>query len=487
MKTICTRSILSLIAASLVVFLSLQFLVKQRPYAVVKAHRVYRLSSEETAAYTQEDAEAQVRKLVPFVEKVTGKLFRSIPKVEVVGQSNLSSALERDYLSQLKKIEKTRETSRYDVKRRAKSEAATFLGKYGIQDKVIYLVPGNIHQYVKAGIIQKTTIPSVVEIIISHELTHALQDQVIDIDKKIRSINQLSVMESFNAAIEGHAVHVHESVAKELGIDTSVINSIQKLVSSRIRLDEPMLQIMAEMSAARFEVIYIGGKRFIEYHHKKGGNKRLWQILCMPPNELFKTFNVVTQPQKHYKEIDHSRILLDLEKYFKGHVWKVENFQITKMMLYATYAHIGVDQRNEIISKMDHVQALTLKNQDDRFGNVSIFVLNDKSFGPKIIFTLENMMKDYAEMLNKSPLYKIENLKFEDFAENQYALARKLSFKLNPKHGKVIETGLVRICNEDIIIEITYSNFDLNEQDCIEIAQTVLQRYNHEKTLIEKN
>src|SRR5262249_58049133 len=73
------------------------------------------------------------------------------------------------------------------------------------------------------------------ELLVAHELTHALQDQQLDLLARLSALADQDRLHTFNARIEGHAVFVHERIGEELGY-TDAIAAFRQLVSPSAEL-----------------------------------------------------------------------------------------------------------------------------------------------------------------------------------------------------------------------------------------------------------
>ena len=81
--------------------------------------------------------------------------------------------------------------------------------------------------------------------------------------------------------------------------------------------------------------IYSQGKKFIDYHYKKGGNRLLWKILENPPIDTSMIVDPKTYSPKQYDYLNYNKILKNLYNYndhYKDHKFTYENTSLSKSM-----------------------------------------------------------------------------------------------------------------------------------------------------------
>ncbi len=466
-----------------VVIVALQY-TKRNPPHIREMKKFQELLREDGMAFTTEEAQVFVRELMPLVEKSTGKEFIQTPEVVLVDRKGLQWPLVRDLLPQLRIfIKDMSENQLVQVAtRRVNSMAPFLLGKYGMEDKILYLLPGNFLPLLKLSKINERHAKSIIKLIIAHELTHALQDQEVDLWKKCKNVNGPEESEALEAAMEGHAVFVQEQVAKQLGLDDTAIEYSRLLVGGTITHKDATMEMVRKKSSARFEQIYLGGKRFIEYYYNKGGNKRVWNILKAPPVETSMISNPEAYSPVRKKKFDYAKTLEGLDKYFGKGNWSVRNTEITKLQLRSSYVNMEANKRDENISKITHAQALIVKNiQNFSKGKVVIMTLKSDKDCHKLISDLEVMALNNIEKMKNSTMQKIEAFVIRDFVGIEADISRKLTATAKPAQGKSYTYVLIRSCRGNVLVQVTSNNLHISDEKIRAISEKVFNRYNEMK------
>ncbi|HNV72833.1 MAG TPA: hypothetical protein PKO06_24205, partial [Candidatus Ozemobacteraceae bacterium] len=228
---------------------------------------------ESDPAFSTADVERVFPQIVPLVEKAAGRTFKKTPVWKIANRQQVAEVLAADILPQLDNLlpNATPEQRREVGLKQAQSMAALMLGKYGFSDRTFYLLPRNFLPLFRVTKVPPSQVSSILQLIIAHELTHALQDQEIGLLSKIANIRDNETGLAFNATIEGHAVVTMEKVGHELGLASSVIEASKLFAAGSVTFDDPALQMINKVMSSQYESIYLGGKRFIEYWSQKSG------------------------------------------------------------------------------------------------------------------------------------------------------------------------------------------------------------------------
>lgn len=470
---------LAIAVVVLLVFAGFKHFRKPPPY-VREMVNFKEMLKEAEPAFTAKESEAFLKDLIPLVEEAAGKKFKQTPRFKIIGRDELANVLIQDLLPQFTNLMPDANSKQIleMAEHQVESVTPTIIGKYGFVDRVIYLIPGNVYPVFKLNQINRKHTQAIVKILIAHELTHALQDQQIELKQKFDEIYSAEELEAFNATIEGHAVFIQDLVGKKMQLDEALFETSRMLAAGQLTFKESMLEIQQKMAEARYENIYLGGRNFVEYHYNIGGSRKVWDILAAPPADSAMILEPGTYDPKPKDKVDYAGLLKGVERYFGNKKWDIRNIEIPKMTLHASYTNLNPKEKDELISKIAHVQSLQLKldEGDDLFGSVAIIIFKDNTSGPKLISIAEKMAKYNAMQLKNSKMYRMENLNFENFSGIDADEARKLSFTLKPAKGRSVQTAIVRIFIGNIVLEITDSNIGLKNERFNEIAELIFMR-----------
>lgn len=162
---------------------------------------------------------AQVASAVPAIERSTGLKFKTTPKVETRTKDEVRGFLEKKFDEATPALELAGAERAYklfgllpdtlDLRRYLLSLLTEqVVGYYDPSTKVLYVVSGD-------GTPTGTPSPDVVNITITHELVHALQDQYFPLDSLEKSHGDNDRQSAAQAVIEGQATY--EQMAAMLG------------------------------------------------------------------------------------------------------------------------------------------------------------------------------------------------------------------------------------------------------------------------------
>jgi hypothetical protein len=432
-------------------------------------------------AFTLEDVQEYAKQLIPLVEETAGRKFKQTPDVRLGDREEVADALARDFVPQLKNMNPGIDEG--DLKEVAENEARAMamvlLGKYALEDRVVYLMPRNVDPLFKLGKVDRKHVKPILQLVIAHELTHALQFEDEKLVERFRSVRTMEQMQALNATIEGHAVLIQDMVGGKLGLDDSVLELSRLMAAGSMKLDDPGLNLLNNLIAAQYEQIYMSGRKFMEYHFEKGGNEALWKILAAPPVKT----SMISKPETYAADfagpkIDYAKLLEGLEDEFGDEEWAVQNLEIGDIMLRSVYANMDKEERDRIMGNIVHVQGLIAQLTDGRtMGNVSIFVLKDGEMAQKMMTALEKMARDNIGRLKGSTMFKITDVAATDIEGVEARVARKFSFTISPTTGEGFKQAISRIFRGNVMVEIWESNLELDGKEIVGLAEKVFKRF----------
>jgi hypothetical protein len=367
------------------------------------------------------------------------------------------------------------------AKKQAESMVPFMLGKFGLKNKTLYLLPRNFKPLLKVSGIQEKHLKGIVKLIIAHELTHGLQEQESGIWKTAKSLTKVDAGQAFNACIEGHAVLMADKVGALLKLDEAVLASARLFSSGNIKMKDPLLQLFAKNASMIFQQIYLGGKKFMAFHDKQSGNDKLWAILKKPPQSTKVIYKPETYGKEQVDKIDYKALLVGLEKDFADKKWKVRNIEVGKIQLYSIYAAMSKEDRKKVVSSIERAQAIVATNKaPGEFANVSILRFNKKSDGKVMLSAVEKMVKSNVEKMKKSKTITIKDFKIEKFSLLKSDTAHKISFSIFIGLQTVTQS-FYRIHRDKVVIEMMISNLKIEDKTIAKIAEKVFKRYKEAK------
>ena len=431
-------------------------------------------------AFSDEEAAQFADEVLPLVEKAALRKFKTRPVIKCAGRAEVAASLKRDIVPQYKNLAPQASAADIDKQATRKSVgmAPFLLGKYGFEDKTLYVLPRNVKPLMNAAGIPVGMTKAVVKILMAHELTHALQDQHMDLKKALSRIKTQEPMMAFNATIEGHATFVADSVGTALGLDRETIEFARFVSAGVVKHKDAAEEMMSKIQETQFETIYLGGKKFIEYQIQSRGRERLWDVLLNPPTRS----SMITVPETYTpnaaQQVDLSPVLAGLESLFGDKNWQVQNIEIGLMQVQAIYANMDPKKREAVIPKIRHIQGLAIRAPKFPEGNgVTLFVLQDSASAFELIEALEEMARSNFGKLNQSADVEVTDISFSDFPSIKADISRTASFKIGPKGKANNLFRFYRIARGKILAEISDGDAHLSEIQVSDIAEEVFKRY----------
>lgn len=432
--------------------------------------------AEGEPAYSLEEANSLLGSLAAQVEVATGRKFELLPEIAIVDREELADVLRMEFM-----VASAGADSSADgplLGSQVSAMAAAMLGKYGILDGVLYLVPTNMWPLLRLAGVDEKHGKSILKLVMAHELAHALQDQEVDLTR-VYGITSMEESSAFMATIEGHAVFVQEAVGRELGLEESLVEMSRLLSAGAVVYDDPALEAIKAVIATQYEQIYLGGRDFIAHHYRQGGNERLWEILANPPIKTSMIARPDTYSPTRQMAMDYPKLFEGFEKQLGKRNWHVQNVEIGQMALRSSYAKMDKDLREEIVSQVEHVQAFLAQSADPP--GLAVFtaiILKDAGIVRKYLTALEDYVRANVKEMESSSIMHISDFSVEDFHCPRADMAHKIAFTVSGKDAKEgVRQVFFRICRGSVILETLDSGVGLSDDDIVKIAKMFFARY----------
>jgi hypothetical protein len=239
-------------------------------------------------ALQSEALQPLVEQLVPLVEEAAGRRFHHVPPVVLADQQTLARVLyeeQRHLLRQLSGVDADHADA--SAAETAASVSHQFAGKYGFLDKTLYVSLEGIADALAMAQASPELAGQMVQVVLAHELTHALQDQHIDLARMVVDAGTADAVMAANCAVEGHAVYVAEAVADEMGLQHA----------NAVMADVLGYGSGLPTGADGFYSAYVYGlgRDFAAWHTLQGGTDHMWTVLHAPPRATA----MIVQPSRY--------------------------------------------------------------------------------------------------------------------------------------------------------------------------------------------
>ncbi len=217
---------------------------------------------------------------IPIVEYLAQRRFKSPPAIVIGERERALRALSEDYFLQFRASASGVDgaTLRAYCDELASRSIQSFLGKYGLSDRTLYLMPENIHQLTRSRGISPAAVPELIRITMIHELAHALHDQWIGVSAQMLNRSRTpSQAKAQNAYLEGFATFIEERAAEFLNFPRDYAR-----VMAVKRTDAGPIGSLNAYDVNQKNESYISGARFFHAVYRKGGAGAVWQELQNP-------------------------------------------------------------------------------------------------------------------------------------------------------------------------------------------------------------
>ena len=356
-------------------------------------------------AFDKNEAAQIIEKVVPHVESVTGKKFKQIPELVYSDRTKVAISLSKDLTAQFKNLqENSDENANFELADNIAIKASyTLFGKYGLKDKKLYIMPRNIVPLMKRVGIPLSMVKPLVEIVIAHELVHALQDQHANITKKVFSAKSQDSMVALNAVMEGHAVFMQESVGTSMGYDKEIIEFSNIFSTSQTGKGSEKRNLL-NMETSVSSLAYVLGKKFIDYIVSTFGRKYLWKVLQNPPKSSAMVANPESYSSKNDETLPLAKIFENLDPLISPKKLITNKQEIGILNFNAMYPGMNPQKKLAMIKSAKQAFIYTFKEKDKPGNNsITLFLLKTEGDCWDFLDALQNMAKRNIEVFQKSP------------------------------------------------------------------------------------
>ncbi|MGB3965317.1 MAG: hypothetical protein WBO45_01205 [Planctomycetota bacterium] len=225
--------------------------------------------------------QAIVARAVPAVERATGRKFARPPVVTLADAGDVMRSLRDDLLPQTAAFYQGQPKARIEkaLQLRADLFASALLGKYGLHSRELYVLPHFVSTQLAAVKWSDADHAQILQLVVLHELVHALQDQEIGLAERLARCTASDTGEAFAMLIEGHAVFCSERAATELELDAAIPPLRAVFAGAHDPAVVPPCDLTNRRLRGQNGMRYLRGAAFFAAEHARGGDERCWQVL----------------------------------------------------------------------------------------------------------------------------------------------------------------------------------------------------------------
>lgn len=427
-------------------------------------------------AYTDADAQAYVREVTPLVEQSAGRKFTKIPPVKVMPNSfRLPLVSSREIGSQLQVLipELTNAEFRRAEIEGGKAFAVPVLGDYDVKSKTVMLFPVDLPERMVPADVDVKLYPEITRLVVAHELTHALQDQVQGIGSRVGEVKGPQSGFVSRAMIEGQATLVMGEVARALGNDHAMSEFLRAMGSGWRRSDDPAVELVLDPMRRLFAYAYIDGREFLEAQEKRGGKDAVWQVVHNPPARSSMIFSPNSFPSKASQPTDFAKQLRPLQSRFGAETWMWRTVAIDYAMLRAVYEPLSPDKRR-VVPDSVRDEGCMIASKKGKRSSIAIYTLKQDADPAKVAAAMSELDARNLEAVSRSRTAKITDLKVTTFPYKDAKFTRKLTFK-STSTGEATNVTVVRVGKGNVVIEICTQGLNMTDAEMKAIVDDLLK------------
>lgn len=422
--------------------------------------------------YTLEEAKEYADELIPLVEKYAGRKFKWTPEIRLIDSEELETLVLREKLFGPKNNKAPSAVERLQNQRYSKFIS----GLYSRHDRAVYLLPRRVSVTLRFMGLDDDYGVFIAKSNIAHELTHALQDQHVNLADTFKKVTTTDQAQAFSAVMEGQAVMVEHLVRQQFP------SCKGKMEITGNNKNTDILRMVKSICT-----IYRYGRKFVQHHTDQGGNEKIWEILQAPPADSSMIIYPETYCKKPYAGKDYSALLTDVlkpevdpEKYTITY----QNESVGKLDLVNYLETFSPAQKHFFITSINDIQFLYVYLNETLYAQIGFFLLKDQAHTDQMVHLMEqmeeNILKD--EGFDVAPWTDMRRLKeFKD----RFRIARQIQGNREKMPGdaktKVTRTKSAVVSSENMIVT---GNYDLYPYDMQRIATTVFRRYQNTRNVL---
>ena len=419
-------------------------------------------------AYTEAQARAYAKEVLPLVEKAAGRRFKTTPPLKLSNSESVVPVIPR-YLSPQFYVlfpELTNDQIRRAEKESSGPFAVRILGIYDVPSKGVTVFPLNLPARMALANVDPKLYPQIAEIVIAHELAHALQDQAAGLGRDSERGNAYTT----KAVIEGQATLIMGKVANALGYSAAMNEFLRCLKVGWSKSSDPAVEILLQPARRLFSYSYINGSDFLMKQEKQGGPDLVWNILKNPPASMAMVFGEKPYSSKASDVPDYRFALKGIESKLGAGKSMVRSFPIEEAVLRAVIETLGDDKRNIVRDNLRGTHAVLKSGRKER-SSVTLFVAKSAAASAALESVLDELNRRNINAAEKSESAKLTAKTVAAFPGVKDGKAKKISFT-----SESTAVTIVRAVRGAAIVQVSLQGTKLSDKQIAGILNEVFSR-----------
>jgi len=344
--------------------------------------------------------------------------------------------------------------------------APSLLGKYGVTDQTVYVLPENIKTAMTAEKIPSELDEDLMKIIIAHELTHALQDQEINLNAAILNVTSPDANLAFQALIEGHAVYIQNAVAKKLNLTKAAKAARDMLTAPELEDEAWLINHIAMADAVIWESIYLGGEKFIKHHIRQKGIEAIWTIMKAPPIRTSMIVKPETYTVRHPQVPNYQALFANASSQLKAAKWKVSTHAMGDFDIQSQLGALPRQQREKIMKQLNKSAILQFNAPMVSLGQgieAAVFQFNDQTGAKQMLSAMNQLNSNNANSAKASSMVNVLKEKKINYIAGEDITGTALQLQTEAMFIGKQTTNIIQVRKGNVVAQIAYSDVDLKK------------------------
>ena len=305
------------------------------------------------------DLNAMAMDLRPVVEEASGARFKTMPGVRVGTKEAVQNALRQDASLFIRRLYDAPEHVLESMIASSVNMYYGILGKYDLQHSDVLLAPEVMNGVIQRGGFEGRGIMDAACLVLAHELTHALQDQMVDLGGQLTSFRDQDEFDAARGVNEGHATFVEWRVAQILGLEDVFwqLNEVAQGWGKQGLMDPAAFETYA---------LYGQGMKFIRTYYDRSGIASTWRPLQKPPSTTAVLFRPELYGSGHVVDLKYAGVLNGVEQKLTKGDWAVIHSYLGEFALRVDMAGLEESAVSEVLAHIVSSYQMAASRSDRR-------------------------------------------------------------------------------------------------------------------------
>lgn len=236
-------------------------------------------TGEDAPAYNDIVARSFLIEVEPLVEKHTGWDCPWPIPFRLVTRTQYAETMTSQLKTHLPPQFQADRGAEAMLKEMMQSHSVGLLGCYSEASKSLFFLPGNLKPVLRSLGVEDRYSRNLIELILAHELTHAVQDSVCHLSERSKKMATEDEQTAWTMIVEGHASWVADLVADDLKTGEAAQRMAERMAASNV---SPTWRNSRSHTDANLRG-YTTGKKFVAAVFARGGIKAVQALFDKPP------------------------------------------------------------------------------------------------------------------------------------------------------------------------------------------------------------